>query len=311
MTTIHRLPDRFIRVLDRRFEPLCTKIASIECLYRGTRWSEGAVWFGDGRYLLWSDIPNNRVLRWEEATGAVSIFRQPSNNANGHTRDCQGRLITCEGLTHAVTRTEYDGAITVLADRYQGKRMNSPNDVVVKSDGSIWFSDPTFGIESFYAGERREQELPMCVYRIDGHTGGLRVVRDSIQGPNGLVFSPDESILYVVASRGKPRSIYSFDVSDDGRKLSNGRTVIDAGDGMPDGLRVDVYGNLWCAWGTGTDELDGVRVFTTRGEAIGHIALPECCTNVCFGGAHRNRLFMTATSGRYALYVNTQGVKGG
>lgn len=311
MTTLQRqLPDPRVRIFDKSFESLRIGIASIECLYQGTRWSEGPVWFGDGRYLLWSDIPNNRVMRWDEATGTVSVFRQPSNNANGHARDRQGRLITCEGLTHAVTRTEYDGSVTVLADRYQKKRLNSPNDVIVKSDGSVWFTDPTFGIESFYAGERREAELPACVYRIDGLTGELTVVADSIPGPNGLAFSPDESVLYVVASRGKPRSIFCFDVSDDGRKLSSERSLIDAGDGMPDGLRVDVHGNLWCAWGMGTDDLNGVRVFTAQGDAIGHISLPECCANLCFGGIHRNRLFMAASGGLYALYVNTQGVKG-
>ncbi|MFM0290988.1 SMP-30/gluconolactonase/LRE family protein [Paraburkholderia megapolitana] len=306
-----RYPDLSVRILDPRFNALRLPLASVECLYQGTRWSEGPVWFGDGRYLLWSDIPNNRMLRWDEESGAVTPFRRPSNNANGNTRDREGRLVTCEHLTRRVTRTEYDGSITVLADRYLGKRLNSPNDVVVKSDGSIWFSDPTFGIEGYYEGEKQESELPACVYRVDGQTGEMTVVADTVLGPNGLAFSPDESVLYIVESRGTPRKIRAFDVAGDGRTLTGDRVLIDAGQGTPDGFRVDTYGNLWCGWGMGTDELDGVRVFTAQGEAIGHIALPERCANLCFGGRHRNRLFMAASHGLYSLYVNTQGVKGG
>jgi len=270
------------------------------------------VWFGDGRYLLWSDIPNNRILRWDEETGAVTPFRRPSNNANGNTRDREGRLVTCEHLTRRVTRTEYDGSITVLADRYEGKRFNSPNDVVVKSDGSIWFTDPSFGIDSFYEGEKQDPEMPQRVYRVDGQSGEVTLVNDDVTGPNGLAFSPDESVLYIVESRGEPRTIRAFDVVQNGRSLANNRILIDAGPaGTPDGFRVDINGNLWCGWGMGTDELDGVRVFSPQGEALGHIALPERCANVCFGGRHRNRLFMAASHGLYALYVNTQGVKGG
>jgi gluconolactonase len=203
--------------------------------------------------------------------------------------------------------------MTVLADRYHGKRFNSPNDVIVKSDGSIWFSDPTFGIDSFYEGERQESELPACVYRIDGQSGEVTMVADDVLGPNGLAFSPDESVLYIVESRGVPRKIRAYDVdaSGNGAALSNNRVLIDAGPGTPDGFRVDTHGNLWCGWGMGTDELDGVRVFTPQGEPIGHIALPERCANVCFGGRDRNRLFMAASHGLYSLYVNTQGVQGG
>jgi len=307
-----RYPDPAVRILDPRFTSLRLAMASVECLYQGTRWSEGPVWFGDGRYLLWSDIPNNRMLRWDEETGAVTPFRRPSNNANGNTRDREGRLVTCEHLTRRVTRTEYDGTITVLADCYQGKRLNSPNDVVVKSDGSIWFTDPSFGIAGFYEGEQQEAELPQCVYRIDAHTGEVTMVADDVIGPNGLAFSPDEKLLYIVESRGEPRKIRVFDVAQDGRALANNRVLIDAGPGgTPDGFRVDVQGNLWCGWGMGNDELDGVRVFSPQGEPLGHIALPERCANVCFGGRHRNRLFMAASHGLYALYVNTQGVKGG
>ncbi|MFO0403711.1 MAG: SMP-30/gluconolactonase/LRE family protein [Alphaproteobacteria bacterium] len=310
--TSRRYPDPSIRLFDPRFKSLIVASASVECLYQGTRWSEGPVWFGDGRYLLWSDIPNDRILRWDETNGAVTTFRQSSNNANGHTRDRQGRLVSCEHLTRRVTRTEYDGSITVLAERYRGKRFNSPNDVVVKSDGSIWFSDPTFGIDGFYEGERQESELPACVYRIDGQSGEVTVVADDVLGPNGLAFSPDESVLYIVDSRGEPRKIRAFDVdiSGDSAVLSNNRVLIDAGAGTPDGFRVDTHGNLWCGWGM-TAEFDGARVYNNAGAPIGHIHLPERCANLCFGGRYRNRLFMAAAQSLYALYVNTEGVKGG
>ena len=306
-----RYPDPSIRSFDPRFDALRLASASVECLFQGARWSEGPVWFGDGRYVLWSDIPNNRILRWDEETGAVTPFRRPSNNANGNTRDREGRLVTCEHLTRRVTRTEYDGSITVIADRYQGKRFNSPNDVVVKSDGSVWFTDPSFGIDSFYEGEKQEPELPQNVYRVDGETGEVTMVCDEVIGPNGLAFSPDESVLYIVESRSQPRTIRAFDVAGDGQTLANNRVLIDAQDGTPDGFRIDIHGNLWCGWGMGTDELDGLRVFSPQGEALGHIALPERCANVCFGGRHRNRLFMAASHGLYSLYVNTQGLRGG
>jgi gluconolactonase len=306
-----RYPDPAVRVLDPRFNALRVGMASVECLYQGARWSEGPVWFGDSRTLVWSDIPNNRMLRWDEETGEVRTFRKPSNNANGNTRDREGRLVTCEHLTRRVTRTEYDGSITVLADQYNGKPLNSPNDVIVKSDGSIWFSDPSFGIDGFYEGERKEAELKPAVYRVDGKSGEITMMTDTLIGPNGLAFSPDESVVYIVDSRASPRKIFAFDISHDGLELTNQREVIDAGQGTPDGFRVDVHGNLWCGWGMGSDELDGVRIFTPQGEAIGHIALPERCANVCFGGRYRNRLFMAASHGLYSLYVNTQGAIGG
>jgi gluconolactonase len=295
--------------MDKSFERFRV-LGGIDRLAVGCRWSEGPVWFGDGRYLLWSDIPNDRMMKWEEETGAVSVFRKSSNNSNGNTRDRQGRLITCEHGARRVTRTEYDGSITVLADRYQGKRLNSPNDVVVARDGAVWFTDPPFGILGYYEGEKAEPELPQCVYRIDPD-GTLEVVADDIPGPNGLAFSPDEKLIYIVASRARPREILVYDVVD-GRRIANGKTFIDAGpDGTPDGFRVDVDGNLWCGWGMGSAELDGVRVFDTGGTPIGHIRLPERCANVAFGGRHRNRLFMAASLSLYALYVNTQGVAGG
>jgi gluconolactonase len=290
-----------------RFNALRLPSASVECLYRGTQWSEGPVWFDDGNCLLWSDIPNNRILRWDGVTGAVTPFRQPSNHANGNTRDHEGRLVTCEHQACRVTRTENNGAITVLADSYQGRRLNSPNDVVVKADGSIWFTDPSFAINSFNQGAPRDPELPPGVYRIDGQSGEVSLVSDQIRGPNGLAFSPDEALLYVVDSRDEPRKIRVFDVVRNGRALAGNRVLIDAGEGRPDGLRVDIHGNLWCAWGMGAG-LDGVRVFSPDGELLGHIELPERCMNVCFGGEHRNRLFMATVNGLYALYVNTRGV---
>lgn len=306
-----RYPDPLIKSLDKRFAKYHLPLSSVDRLYAGTRWGEGPVWFGDGRFLLWSDIPNNRVLKWEEETGAVSVFRKPSNHANGHTRDRQGRLIACEHSGRRVVRFEYDGTITVIADRYQGKRLNSPNDVVVKSDGSIWFTDPRFGLLSYYEGEIVEQELPLNVYRVDGKTGEITVVADDINAPNGLAFSPDENKLYIVESRSEPRTILSFDVTGNGDRISNRKLLIDSGpQGTPDGFRVDIDGNLWCGWGMAPG-LDGVRVFSPQGEPLGHISLPERCANVCFGGRHRNRLFMAAAHSLYALYVNTQGVKGG
>ncbi len=308
-----RYPDPLIETLDPRFAPYPIFSAAVERLYTGCRWSEGPVWFGDGRYLLWSDIPNNRILKWEEETGRVSTYRRPSDFANGHTRDRQGRLITCEHGGRRVTRTEYDGSITVIMDNWQGNRLNSPNDVVVKSDGSIWFTDPLFGILGNYEGHKAESETPAAVYRVDGETLRGEIVVDGILGPNGLAFSPDEKTFYLVQSRATPtRNILAYDVGADGKTLSNQRVFIDAGPGgTPDGFRVDIDGNLWCGWGMGTAELDGVMVFAPDGAPIGRIALPERCANVCFGGPKRNRLFMAASQSLYAVYVNTQGVAGG
>lgn len=306
-----RYPDPSITSLDKRFDKYRVMLTHVERLATGTLWGEGPVWFGDARCLLWSDVPNSRMLRWDEETGATSVFRKPSNNSNGNTRDRQGRLLTCEHLTRRVTRTEYDGSITVICDSFEDKRLNSPNDIVVKSDGSIWFTDPRFGILSHYEGEMAEPELPMNVYRVDGKSGAVTVVADGINAPNGLAFSPDEKKLYIVESRSEPRRILVYDVAASGDKIAKGKILIDSGPhGTPDGMRCDIDGNLWCGWGM-TPELDGVRVFTPQGEPIGHIALPERCANVCFGGAKRNRLFMAAAHSLYSLYVNTQGVAGG
>ncbi len=303
-----RYPDPAIRSLDPRFDKYRVMLTNVERLATGTLWGEGPVWFGDGRYLLWSDIPNDRILRFDEDSGAVSVFRKPCGRSNGNTRDRQGRLLTCEHSGRRVVRTEYDGTLTVIAERYNGKRLNSPNDIVVKSDDSIWFTDPQFGLLSYYEGEIAEAELPMNVYRIDGKTGAMTVVADDIVAPNGIAFSPNEKKLYIVESRAVPRRILSFDVSGDGMKISNRKILIDSGPGgTPDGFRCDTDGNLWCGWGM-SPELDGVRVFTPQGEPIGHIALPERCANVCFGGRHRNRLFMAAAHSLYAVYTNAQGV---
>ncbi len=304
-----RYPDPSVISLHPSFDTLRLPLAGVERLATGCRWCEGPVWFGDGRYLLWNDIPNNRTLRWDETSDQVSAFRQPSNFANGQTRDRQGRLIACEHGGRRVTRTEYNGDITVLMDSFDGKRLNSPNDVVVKSDGTVWFSDPPFGILGNYEGHRTEPELGQNVYRLDPGTGQATVVADDILGPNGLAFSPDESKLYIVESRGQPnRKILEYDMSADGATISGKRVLIDAGDGTPDGFRVDVKGNLWCGWGMGTAELDGVMIFAPDGTPIGRIALPERCANLCFGGRANSRLFMAASHSVYALYVNVAGV---
>jgi gluconolactonase len=305
-----RYPDPAVRILDPSFTQYRVALAKVERLGTGFRWSEGPAWFGDGRYLLWSDIPNNRILKWEEETGAISVFRKPSNNANGNTRDRQGRLVTCEHDARRVTRTEYDGTITVIADGYEGKPLNSPNDVVCPSDGSIWFTDPPFGVLGFYEGHRATPELPTNVYRVDPARGRLAVATGDINRPNGLAFSPDESRLYVVEAGVTPRLIHAFDVVG-GSRLTGKRTLIEAGPGTPDGLRVDVDGNLWVGWGMGAEGLDGVSVFNPEGKPIGRIDLPERCANVCFGGALRNRLFMVASTSLFSLYVNTQGAAGG
>ena len=302
-------PDPAVQILHPGFAQYRLPLAAVERLATGLRWAEGPVWFGDARHLLVSDIPNNRILKWEEETGAVSVFRRPSHFANGNTRDRQGRLITCEHGGRRVTRTEHDGSITVMMDRFEGKRLNSPNDVVVKSDGSIWFTDPPFGLLSDYEGARAEQELPQNLYRLDPATGQATVLDDSVAGPNGLAFSPDERVLYVVESRASPRNILAYDVSGDGTRITGRRVLINAGPGTPDGFRLDEDGNLWCGWGMGTPELDGVMVFSAQGEPIGRIQLPERCANLCFGGPQRNRLFMAASQSVYALYVNARGAR--
>ena len=305
-------PDPAIEVVDVRFEKVRLMAAAVERLWTGGRWVEGPVWFGDGRYLLFSDIPNERILRWVEETGQVSVFRSPSGSANGNTRDRQGRLITCEQDGRRVTRTEIDGAITVLIDSYDGKRLNSPNDVVVHPDGSIWFTDPGYGILSNYEGWRAPFELPTRVYRFDPQTREATVVIEELTRPNGLCFSPDHRRLYVVDTgctddASHHRNIMLFDIVD-GVRARNGRPFCDMAPGRSDGIRCDVDGNLWAASGFGGDGTNGVHVFAPDGDRIARIHLPEPCSNLCFGGRKRNRLFMTGSTSLYSLYVETQGI---
>jgi gluconolactonase len=294
---------------DDRFRHLIVGSSMLDELYSGCRWAEGPVWFNDLGCLIWSDIPNQRMLRWSPdglQSGSTSVFRTPSGFSNGNTRDRQGRLISCEHGNRRVTRTEIDGSITVLADRYQGKRFNSPNDVVVKSDGSIWFTDPTYGIMSDYEGYKAEPEQPTRnVYRIDPD-GTLSVVADDFTQPNGLAFSPDEKTLYIADSAyshdpGHPRHIRAFDV--DGATLRNGRVFCDIDVGLPDGFRIDVAGNLWSSAG------DGVHCFAPDGVRLGKVLVPQVVANVCFGGPKRNRLFITATKSVYAIYLATNGAQ--
>ena len=308
-----RLPDPAIEVIDQAFAPLRLFSSTLEQLATGFYWAEGPVWFGDGRFLLFSDIPNNRILRWDDTSGHLSEFRKPSSHSNGLGRDRQGRLLACEHLTRRVTRTEYDGRITVLADSYKGKRLNSPNDIVCRSDGTIWFTDPAFGIMGWWEGEPAKPELPHGVYRLDPASGELVMLVEDLEGSNGLAFSPDERVLYVVESLAKPhRLIWAYDV--DGGALKNKRLHIDAGGpGAFDGIAIDTLGNMWCGFGgssmpgANAVELDGVRVYDPRGHLLAHIHLPERCANLCFGGPRMNRLFMASTHSLYALHVNAQG----
>lgn len=310
-----RCPDPAVEVLHPDFLKLRLFSASVERLFTGLRWAEGPVWFGDLRCLLVSDIPNDRILRWDDADGSLSVFRQPAGHANGHARDAQGRLVSCEHLGRRITRTRHDGGIEVLADRVDGLRLNSPNDITTcRRDGAIWFTDPDFGIGGWWEGEPGVSERPQAVYRIDAATGQVQCMLDDLAGPNGLAFSPDEQHLYVIESRARPRRIWAYDHDAQGR-LSGKRLLLDAdGPGALDGMAVDAQGNLWCGFGSdgsaGADPvaLDGVRVFSPAGEPLGHIHLPERCANVCFGGAKGNLLFMAATHSVYALYVNTTGV---
>ncbi|OLO05876.1 SMP-30/gluconolactonase/LRE family protein [Salinicola socius] len=309
-----RYPDPAIEILDPSFLDYRLFNASVERLATGFRWLEGPVWFGDGRYLLASDIANNRLIRWDETSGVLSTFREPSNYSNGNTRDNVGRLITCEGsIGRRITRTEYNGSITVLADQYDGKPFNSPNDVVCTRNGDIWFTDPPFQLGNNYEGRIVKQELPAAVYRIDGKTGELNKILDDIAGPNGLAFSQDESRFFLVEGRAKPNRIL-WEFQHDNGKLGNKKKLIEAKNhGAIDGIACDIHGNIWAGWGSsGSPEgnpeaLDGVRIFNSDGKAIGHIHLPERCANVCFGGAQGNRLFMASSHSLYAIFVNTQG----
>jgi gluconolactonase len=295
------------------------------------RWAEGPVYFPDGGYLLVSDIPNNRIMKFDEKTGAFTVFRQPSNYANGNTRDRQGRLVTCEhSVTRRITRTERDGKVNVLADSFEGKRLNAPNDIVAKSDDSVWFTDPLFGINGEWEGTRAKPEQANTnVFRI-APDGKLSAVITDLVNPNGLAFSPDEKKLYVVEWKGTPnRSIWSYDVGADGTSLSNKTKLIDAADqGSLDGFRVDRDGNLWCGWGSNgalasepsdvggrkvfalkgrSEDLDGVMVFNPQGKPLAFIRLPERCANLCFGGPKNNRVYMASCHSLYAMYFEAHG----
>ncbi len=296
-------------VLDERFRPCLIGHARVERLWTGCRWAEGPAWFPAGRYLVWSDIPNNRMLRYDECDEHVSVFRQPSNNTNGNTRDREGRLISCEHLGRRVSRTEHDGSITVLSDRYKGKRLNSPNDVVVKSDGSIWFTDPQYGILIDYEGKTSEPELDRAnVYRIDPQSGETLLVADDFEKPNGLAFSTDESILYIAdtgASHIKdgPNHIRKFAVAADGKALGKSSLFADCTSGFFDGFRLDTMGRIW------TSAADGVHCYDPDGTLLGKVKIPEIVGNVCFGGAALNRLFICGTTSLYSVFLAVNGAR--
>ena len=280
--------------------------APLKRIAEGFDWVEGPVWFGDAGCLLFSDIPNDRIVRWIDGVG-VSTFRAPSNFANGHTRDRQGRLVSCEHGTRRVTRTEHDGTVVTIADTFDGKRLNSPNDVIVKSDGSIWFSDPHYGIMQDYEGFRSPQELPCNVYRVDPDSGAIDVAIDDFACPNGLAFSPDEARLYVADTgrmfAGDPTHIRVFDVGADGRALSGGEVFHSIAPGAADGMRCDEDGNLWSSAG------DGVHCVDPAGRLLGKVLVPERVSNVCFGGRAKARLFITASTSVYAIALNRRGVQ--
>jgi gluconolactonase len=290
---------------DNKFANLCVPAANLQRLCTGMLWTEGPVYFPLGDYLVWSDIPNNRMMQWIDGVGS-RIFRQPSNNSNGNTRDHQGRLITCEHLTRRVTRTEHDGSMTILADSYDGKRLNSPNDVVVKSDGTIWFTDPPYGILSDFEGKKSVQEQEACyVFRFDPVTGSLDMVADDFDKPNGLAFSPDEKILYISDTGlshtvDGPDHIRAFDVVD-GKSLRNSRLFTRIEIGVSDGFRLDIEGNIWTSTG------GGVQCFSPEADLLGEILIDEKVSNLTFGGPKNNRLFITATTSLYSIYVGTSG----
>jgi gluconolactonase len=295
-------------VIKPRFSELLIGMCHVEKLWSGSRWAEGPVYFADGRYLLFSDIPNNRKLRWEEESGAVTLFRSPSDHSNGHTRDRQGRLISCEHGARRVTRTEPDGSITVLADRFEGKRLNSPNDAVVRSDGSVWFTDPPYGILSDYEGYKADSEIGSCnVYRLDPDTRALTVVASDFDKPNGLAFSADENTLYVADSgrshgADKPHHVRALDVTATG-EVRNSRLFAEIEPGVPDGLRLDDEGRIWIS------AEDGVQCFEPDGTLIGKVLIPEPVANLTFGGPKRNRMFITASSSLYSVFLNARGLQ--
>jgi gluconolactonase len=292
--------------IDPRFSKLAFGNVHLEKLFTGCRWAEGPAWFAAGRYLVWSDIPNDRMLRWDETDGSVSVFRLPAMNTNGHSVDREGRLVSCEHRGRCISRTEHDGSRTVLADRFEGKRFNSPNDLVVKSDGSVWFTDPSYGIDSDYEGDAAAGEIGASdVYRVDAQSGRVsRVASDFLQ-PNGLAFSPDESLLYIVDTglthqADGPHHVRRFKVAADGASISGGEVFATCPAGLYDGLRIDVHGNLWLSAG------DGVHCHASDGTLLGKILVPEAVANLCFGGPKLNRLFICGTTSLYSVYLNTR-----
>lgn len=300
------MPDTFYEIHDPSFLKLIHGTAGIDLLWSGGRWCEGPTYFPAGRYLIWSDIPNNRVMRWDEMNGAVSVWQSPANNQNGHTADLEGRLISCEHLGRAVSRIEHDGTRTVLADKFNGQRFNSPNDVVVKSDGSIWFTDPSYGIDSEYEGDASPSEIgSRDVYRISPD-GNITMVVDDMVQPNGLAFSVDENTLFI-ADTGRTHvpghipKIRSYPLTSDGSSVGEGTDFIECDNGMFDGFRIDTNGNIW------SSAADGVHCFSGSGKLLGKILIDEVVANVCFGGPKRNRLFICATTTMRAIYVNAQG----
>jgi gluconolactonase len=295
-------------VLDPRFARLFNGSAHVDKLYTGCRWAEGPAWFGGGRYLIWSDNPNNRMMRYDETDGSVSVFREPSNNSNGNTVDRQGRLVTCEHQGRRVSRTEHDGRIVTIADRWQGKRLNSPNDVVVRSDGSIWFTDPTYGIDTDYEGDKAESEIGASyVYRVDPASGTVEAVITDMVKPNGLAFSVDERQLYVVDTgrthgAHNPAHMRVFDVSEQGR-VSGGRVFADCTAGLFDGFRLDDGGRIW------TSAADGIHCYDPDGTLIGKVRVPEVTANCVFGGIKRNVLYICGTTSLYAVRLQVNGAR--
>lgn len=293
-------------IIDPRFARLVNGTAKVERLYTGCRWAEGPAWFAAGRYVVWSDIPNNRMMRWDETDGSVSVFREPAGNTNGNTVDRRGRLVSCEHGGRRISRTDYDGRVVTIADRWQGKRFNSPNDVVVRSDGTIWFTDPTYGIDSDYEGDRAESEIGASyVYRVDPVTGTVEAVVTDMVKPNGLAFSPDETKLYVVdtgRSHGpeNPANMRVYDVSAEG-EVSGGTVFADCTAGFFDGFRFDVDGRIW------TSAADGIHCYDPDGTLIGKVLIPEVVSNCVFGGAKLNRLFITGTTSLYSVYLLVNG----
>src|SRR5271163_5015189 len=291
-------PDPDIVALDKRFERYMVGNTVIKRLYTGTLWSEGPAWNGVGRYLVWSDIPNNVQMRLTEENLHVTVFRSPSGFSNGNTFDFEGRQLSCEHGNRRVARYEYNGTVTVIADKFQGKRLNSPNDIAVHPDGGIWFTDPIYGIRGYYEGFKGESETKEAVYRVDGKTGQMDKVTDELNEPNGICFSPDYKKVYI-CDTGTGREVRVYDI--DNNKLRNGKRFVQLATGAADGIRCDIDGNVWAG------APPGVQVIAPSGEPIGMIRLPENCANICFGGTRRNRLFMAASQSLYAVYVDTVG----